>query len=125
MKKHRFSERVWSDLNPLAQRLACERVLASCDGSDAWDALAAHEGPLPFALHVFYADVLDQPGGTVVHVAGRGGIDDMKRRLPAAEFHFFPGAGHSIHRTDAQTFDEKLRKIIQDAAVSQRGGGPG
>ena len=109
-------EEVWSDINPAAQRLARERVLASSDGSEAWAELATYDR-LPFALHVFYADELDRPGGTVVRVQGEGGIDEMRSRLPAAEFTFFAGAGHSIHGTQPTEFDEKLRAIIVAATA--------
>jgi pimeloyl-ACP methyl ester carboxylesterase len=105
---------VHSDINPAAQRLARERVLASSDGSMAWDELAAHGDSLPFALHVLYADKGER--GTVVQIEGRGGINDMKARCPAAQFTFFPGAGHSIHRTDQEAFDKQLREIIKTAA---------
>ena len=108
----------WSDLNPLAQRLARERVLASSDGGEAWDELGARGARLPFSVHVLYADELDTPGGTVVHLSGAGGINDMRSRLPAAHFTFFPGAGHSIHRTHRKEFDEKLREIIGAAAAA-------
>jgi pimeloyl-ACP methyl ester carboxylesterase len=40
----------------------------------------------------------------------------MKARCPAAQFTFFPGAGHSIHRTDQEAFDKQLREIIKTAA---------
>merc|ERR1712046_489501 len=89
----------WSDLNPAAQRLAKERVLASADGSVAWDELASR-GPLPFSVHVWYADRAGMPRGTVCEIAGPGGIEDMQRRLPCANFRFFPNSGHSIHQTN-------------------------
>jgi len=107
---------VWSDINPAAQRLARLHVLASSDGSEAWDQLAARASKLPFSVHVLYADELDTPGGTVVTLEGKGGIQDMRARLPAAEFVFFRGAGHSIHRTAQEAFDSKLRDIINMAA---------
>ncbi len=108
------SDEVWSDINPAAQRLARERVLASSDGSEAWDELAARGDALPFAVHVLYAD--KGARGTVVSMDGRGGIKDMQQRLPAAHFSFYPGSGHSIHRTDQVAFDEQLRDIIKAAA---------
>ena len=47
-----------------------------------------------------------------MRVQGEGSIDEMRSRLPAAEFNFFAGAGHSIHGTQPTEFDEKLRAII-------------
>ena len=40
----------------------------------------------------------------------------MKARLPSAVFTFFPGAGHSIHRTKHKEFDRCLREIIAATA---------
>jgi len=105
----------WSDINPAAQRLAQERVLASTDGAEAWDALGeylnalgAAGADLPLCVHLWYAD---EPG-TVVHVEGEGGIKDMAGRLSQAHVRFFPKAAHSIHNSARQEFINALCAVI-------------
>ena len=86
----------WSDINPVAHRLARQHVLASPHAAAAWDRLAAAHraaGSLPFPVHVWVAG----REGTVCRWDGPGGIADMAARLPAATVREFPGAGHSIH----------------------------
>lgn len=106
----------WSDINPAAQNLARERILASPDGRNAWDELSARGNALPFSVHVWYADGQGSPGGTVVKLSGAGSIEDMQQRLPAARLRFFPESGHSIHNTASEAFDEALREAITEAA---------
>ena len=107
----------WSDINPLAQRLAAERVLLSDDGLDAWEALgqakAAGEGT-ECTLHVWYADA----PGSVVSLDGPGGIEEMRQRVPRAEYRFFAGSGHSIHndRGAAADYNQALREVVDAAA---------
>ena len=97
-------------------------MLASSDGRRAWDELATHGEQLGLAVHVFYADVLETPGGTVVTLGGDGGIEHMKQRMPTATFTFFRGAGHSIHGTQRAQFDAKLREVIGEAAAAGTSG---
>jgi pimeloyl-ACP methyl ester carboxylesterase len=72
----------WSDLNPAAQHMARERVLASTDGFEAWDTLAARAkaANLAFPVHVWVADA----PGTVCKWEGEGGIDGAPRRCTPA-----------------------------------------
>jgi len=58
----------WSDINPLARRLAWQHVLATSDGAEAWDDLAARaaSSALPFAVALWYAD---RPGSVVSSAA--------------------------------------------------------
>ena len=107
----------WSDINPHAQRLAAERVLLSDDGARAWDSLAA--AAVRCSLHVWYAD----PPGTVVALDGPGSIDEMRSKLPAAEYRLFAGSGHSIHndRVHAAAFRDGLCELIDAAAARNSG----
>ncbi|KAL3931263.1 MAG: hypothetical protein SGPRY_001195 [Prymnesium sp.] len=98
----------WSDINPAAQRLARNRVLASTDGAEAWDSLNAFSTK----VYLWYAD---QPG-TVCEVGGPGGIEDMAKRLPTAEVRFFPGSDHSIHNSAREEFVAALCKVVDDVA---------
>ena len=100
----------WSDINPAAQRLARDTVLASSDGDEAWTTLA--DGKVPFEVHCWYAD---EPG-TVCRHAGPGGLDDMRRRLPAAKFLLFEGSAHSIHNSARAAFVDALCAVVDDAA---------
>ena len=52
----------WSDINPAAQRLARDTVLASSDGDEAWTTLA--DGKVPFEVHCWYADEPARSAGT-------------------------------------------------------------
>ena len=101
---------VWSDLNPAAQRLARDRILASSDGAAAWDGLNG----LPTKVHLWYAD---NPG-TVCEVKGPAGIEDMATRLPAAKVRFFPGSSHSIHNSAREEFVLALRQVVDDASLA-------
>ena len=112
----------WSDINPLAQRLAAQHVLMSMDGASAWEELRAHMerceageavGEAP-AIHVWYADT----PGTVVTLDGPGGIDEMRSKLPQASFRFFADSGHSIHndRVAKPAFLAALRDVVDEAA---------
>lgn len=105
----------WSDINPAAQRLARDRVLASEDGEGAWDELAArHRAGSPMArIHLWYAD---QPG-TVCAMEGGGGIADMEARLPSCEARLFAGAGHSIHNSARAEFMAALTGVIDQVAL--------
>tara|TARA_B110001452_G_scaffold35422_2_gene27257 strand:- start:6169 stop:7158 length:990 start_codon:yes stop_codon:yes gene_type:complete len=107
--------RWWSDINPAAQRLARDRVLATSDGSDAWDTLSS-SASLRFPVHVWVAD---QPG-TVCAWDGAGGIDDMAKRLPAARVRMFDGSAHSIHNTAREPFVQALEEVIVAAAHAMR-----
>jgi len=100
----------WSDINPAAQQLARERVLASTDGATAWDELAKTARPVP--VHLWVAD---QPG-TVCEWKGEGGIDDMAARLPACTVRKFDGAAHSIHNTAQPEFVAALVAVITSAS---------
>jgi len=104
----------WSDINPAAQHLARDRVLASCDGAEAWDSLAktAREGARGVPVHVWVAD---QPG-SVCEWKGKGGIEDMAARLPGCAVRKFDGAAHSIHNTAQPEFIAALVAVIADAA---------
>jgi pimeloyl-ACP methyl ester carboxylesterase len=105
----------WSDLNPAAQRLARQHVLASGDAAAAWDRLAeihSSLGGLPSPIHVWVAG----REGTVCKWAGPGGIDEMAARLPAAAVREFPGSGHSIHNSDPDAFITALIAVIDTAA---------
>ena len=104
--------RWWSDINPAAQRLARDRVLATSDGSDAWDDLSG--ATLTFPVHVWVAD---EPG-TVCAWAGTGGIDDMAERLPSARVRMFAGSAHSIHNSAREPFVQALEEVIVAAARS-------
>jgi len=94
----------WSDLNPAAQRLARDRVLASTDGAEAWDSLRDQ----PTKVYLWYADA----PGTVCRVDGPGGIDDMSRRLPTAQVRLFVGSDHSIHRSAREDFVKAVRQVV-------------
>ena len=63
-------------------------------------------------MHLWHADA----PGTVVRIDGKGGIDDMARRLPAARVHCFAGAGHSIHNSARGEFMRALREVLAEAA---------
>jgi pimeloyl-ACP methyl ester carboxylesterase len=104
----------WSDINPAAQRLARDRVLASDDGARAWDTLASM-GERACAVHVWYADA--GPRGTVCELEGPGSIADMRARFPDARFEFFAGAGHSIHNSARPAFMKALRAVVDEAAL--------
>jgi len=101
---------VWSDVNPRARALACERVLASTAGDAAWDRLAA-AAPVPFAVHCWVAG----PADTVCEWDGAGGVNDLAARFPAAEVREFPDAAHSIHNTDREAFVAGLLGVIDRA----------
>jgi pimeloyl-ACP methyl ester carboxylesterase len=109
----------WSDINPVAMRLACERVLMSDDGSKAWDELASCSSRSECRIRVWYADA----PGTVVTLDGPGGIEEMRRRLPSAEYRFFKGAGHSIHNDpiSKQGWMEGLKAAVDEAALRASG----
>jgi pimeloyl-ACP methyl ester carboxylesterase len=106
-----------SDLNPLAQRLARDRVLATDDGHQAWQDLAAAATPASAPLHVWVADT----PGTVCALDGcEGSIEDMKRLHPSAHFKAFPNSGHSIHNTAREAFMTALKEVIDDAARNEQ-----
>ena len=105
----------WCDLNPAARRLAGVHVLASNDGSHAWDELAAHGERLPFSVHVWYADDIPRGSGTVCTLKGRDGLEDMARRLPSAQLKFFADSGHSIHNTQRAAFLDALCGVVDGA----------
>mgnify|MGYP002632290466 CR=1 FL=1 len=94
----------WSDLNPAAQRLARDKVLASEDGASSWDTLAS----LPVKVHLWYAGAED----TVCELKGKGGIEDMARRVPTAQLRHFAEAGHSIHNSARTEFMEALFEVV-------------
>ncbi len=106
----------WSDINPAARRLAGIHVLASRDGSEAWDELAGKGGELRFDVHVWHADNEGKPGGTVCSLRGDDGIEGMARRLPAAQVRFFVGSGHSIHNTARDEFVAALCGVVDATA---------
>ena len=90
-------------------------MLASADGAEAWDALAAI-GERACDVHLWCADGA-VPFGTVCTMDGcDGSIADMCRRLPAARVLFFEGAGHSIHNTRRTEFVGALREVVDEAA---------
>lgn len=69
-------------------------MLATSDGSKAWDALAdvtRRKGSLPFEVHVWAAD---EAKGTACTRAGRDGLEDMVARLPAAKVTAEPPCRH-------------------------------
>lgn len=104
----------WSDVNPRAQRLSIECVLGG-DGSRAWDELGAYES-LPFPLHLWCAD---ENTGSVIRRQGPGGLEDMRRRLPATIVRIFRGARHSIHHTARAEYVEAVCEVIEAAALQQ------
>jgi pimeloyl-ACP methyl ester carboxylesterase len=112
--RQRWDGSWWSDLNPAAQRLARERILATTDGFEAWNALADRARPpasLHLAVHLWHADA----PGTVCELEGAGGIEDMARRLPTARVRRFVGAGHSIHNTAAVDFADAVCAVVDEA----------
>jgi len=107
----------WSDINPLARRLAWERVLASDDGASAWRELAARSGSggLPFSVQLWHADV---PGSVVKEGAGEvGGIADMSGQMPAARVRKFRGAAHSLHNSARDEFVSALCALVDEASL--------
>ena len=100
----------WSDINPVAQRLARDRVLASSGGSADWDLLAAAGPALTFDVHLWVAG----PKGTVCAMDGPYGIRNMEQRLPAVKTRLFLDAQHSIHNTEKADFIAGLLAIIQE-----------
>lgn len=105
--------RVWSDVNPQAQRLARKRVLASDVATANWDALARAD--LPFPVHLWVAGP-EAYGGTVVDWDGPDGIRDMEKRIPSVHVREFTEGGHSIHNTAIDGFCKALLEVIDDAA---------
>ena len=103
----------WTDLNPLAQRLARDRVLATDDGHRAWCELAKAWTSASAPLHVWVAD---QPGTVCALDGCEGSIEDMKRIHPQAIFATFPNSGHSIHNTAREAFIASLKEVIDEAA---------
>ena len=107
----------WSDINPLARRLAWEHVLASDDGTSAWRELAKRSGSggLPFSVHLWFAD---QPGSVVKEGVGEeGGIPDMSGRFPAVRVRKFSGAAHSIHNTARSEFVSALCALVDEVSL--------
>lgn len=102
----------WSDINPQAQWLARQRVLASDDADNAWDTLAQLQDSLSFSLSLWVADD-DQ---TVCKWDGPGGIHDMKKRLPAANVAKFHNAAHSIHGSQRADFLSHLQAIVDSTS---------
>ena len=70
------------------------------------------------SAQVWYADNPGTPRGSVCAMKGEDGIEGMERRLPAAEFRFFEGSGHSIHNTAALKFVEALCTVVDAAACA-------
>lgn len=108
--RQRADGRWWSDISPLAQRLARERVLGSADGSAAWAELAAAAPPLP--VHVWRAD----EAGSACQLGGAGGLAEMAAHMPGARVRHFEGASHSIHRTDAGRFEDALCGVLDEGS---------
>lgn len=102
----------WSDVNPKAQRLARDRVLATDDAASDWLALA--QSPAAPRMHVWYAD--EGARGTVCALDGPGSLDEMKQTFPGASFRFFPSSGHSIHNTQRDAFVRALKNVVREAA---------
>ena len=98
--------------------LAREKILASQDGSTAWNELCDlfKRGVEAFPVHLWVAGT----EGTVVYWGGENGISEMQRRMPAAacSIREWPGAGHSIHNTDQDAFVAALMNVIDDAAAA-------
>jgi pimeloyl-ACP methyl ester carboxylesterase len=113
--RQRADGRWWSDISPLAQRLARERVLCTADGADAWAALgeAAAKSALPFSVHVWYADGPD----SACVLDGAGGVSEMARTLPSAGVRLFGGASHSIHGSHADAFEGALCALVDAHTV--------
>ncbi|KAG8458994.1 hypothetical protein KFE25_006539 [Diacronema lutheri] len=109
----------WSDINPHAQLLARERVLASSDGTAAWAELGARAGRAgepgggapPLAVHVWHAD----EAVSACQHGGAGGLDEMRRVLPSARTRAFAGATHSIHGSAETEFVRALCALVDEA----------
>jgi pimeloyl-ACP methyl ester carboxylesterase len=106
----------WSDINPVAQRLACETVLASTDGAEAWDELKrlASQGRLALSVDVWHAPA----SGTVCALTGEGSIEDMASRLPCATVREFASASHSVHNSNADEFVEAICARLRSYSLS-------
>ena len=78
-----------------------------------------NETKVRYAIALWYADA----PGTVVTLDGPGGIEEMRRRLPSAEYRFFKGAGHSIHNDpiSKQGWMEGLKAAVDEAALRASG----
>ncbi|KAJ1628199.1 Alpha/Beta hydrolase protein [Pavlovales sp. CCMP2436] len=104
----------WSDISPLAQRLARETVLASNDGGEAWDALGVLGVQHRLSVDVWHAPAL----GTVCALTGDGSIEDMAARLPCAEVREFAKASHSVHNSNHEEFIEALCVRLRSYSLS-------
>lgn len=102
----------WSDLNPAAQRLARDTILASSETAVAWDRLK----DAPFPIHLWVADT----PGTVCSWEAEGGINSMTQRVPLANARLFHNAAHSIHNTAREEFLEALVDVIRTAAAAPK-----
>ena len=106
----------WSDVNPAAQRLARDRVLATDDAARAWsDLAAAPPSAAAPRMHVWYAD--QGARGTVCAIDGPGGLEEMQATFPAACFRFFPNAAHSIHNSQREALVAALTDVVRGAAL--------
>lgn len=104
----------WSGINPLAQHLAIERVLASEDGREAWSSAIARAG---YPVHLQIA-----AQGSATAAQGAGGVETMQALVPRVAVRHFPGSGHSIHNTARDdTWVAHIVEIVDDAAAA--GGG--
>ena len=114
----------WTDINPIAQRLARDRILASDDGRAAWAELVARCKPSKngnqaqaedvLSVHLWYADEGER--GTVCALTGDGSIEHMQEMNTACNVAFFPQAGHSIHNSARPAFMTSLKAVIDEAA---------
>jgi pimeloyl-ACP methyl ester carboxylesterase len=106
----------WSDINPAAQRLARQQVLASTDGAEAWAALGQAAAPPGPGLHLRLGLWVADSPGTVCSWDAEGGIHAMERQVHGCKALLFEGSTHSIHNSCRKQFVAELKAVVDKVA---------
>lgn len=98
---------IWTNINPMARHLACNRVLSQRDARSAFESLRKES----FPVHLYIAGK-----GSVCKEEGSGGVEEMRRILPRLKVSRFPSGYHSIHNTARPQFLTEIKAVVDTAA---------